>query len=792
MSFVWFLILVGALITVHEAGHFFAARLFHIGVVKVSVGFGPPLFEVRRGGTLYSLGAIPLGGYVRLFGEEARSVEPAQRARAFAHRPAWQRLLVIFAGPAANLALTLLLFVQLFARQTTAVSPTLGTVFGGQPAAAADLRPGDRVIAVDDEPIRYWQQLNERVLAAPGQELRITIERPGVTEPLTKYLTPRAHLRTDPLGVRQTVGLIGISSRHRPPQIAVLKGSPAFVAGLRTFDVITAVQGHAVRSSADLAPLLAPRSGSALQVSYLHATDEPWGFASTMLLAPGATQVVPAPLAGAGHSSHYDAGIRSAELMIHDVEAGSPAAELGLTTGDTLLDIDGQTLTCWEELADLLDEDPLRTHRVRWRGPDDAVHDGGFLLAPTRARDEYQSESTRYVFGARGMHASESAPEVAIAPRFGPAVTAAIGHAFGMTITLARAVGLTISGRLPATTIGGPILVYQVAGRRRAARPARFLGPDRAPVAQRRPLEPVAAPASRRGAGLRRRAGADSRAAVVDALSRRRDLHRHLAAAGALAPGHAQRSAARVVDMIVLGLDTSTLTASVALCVCVCDDAGERVLASHADVAQKHSDTLLLLVDRCLRGAGVARAALDVIAVGAGPGSFTGLRIGLATAKGLCFALDRPLVLVSSLAALAARAPSGRVVALTDAHKAEVYAGRFWQTATRIPSPYPPATEDHETVRPPAALAHRIARAGRRDRGRPLALVGDGLRRYPELRVEGAIVVDEAPPRGIEIARLGAAQFAVRGADPLGESRPHYIRLSEAEILRGLRARNGL
>jgi tRNA threonylcarbamoyladenosine biosynthesis protein TsaB len=216
----------------------------------------------------------------------------------------------------------------------------------------------------------------------------------------------------------------------------------------------------------------------------------------------------------------------------------------------------------------------------------------------------------------------------------------------------------------------------------------------------------------------------------------------------------------------VLGLDTATLTASVAL---VSD--GVLVVERRRKVTT-HSEMLLSLVDEVLAEAALTPAALDGIACGAGPGSFTGLRIGLATAKGLCFALGRPLALVSSLAALAARAPDGsRVVAVLDAFKGEVYAGRF-TVADGVP-----IGDGDEQVLAPAALAAQLAVVDG-----PLALVGEGALRYRAQLPPLALVDEEPAPRAADVARLGALRLARGDADDLARSSPRYVRPSEAEL----------
>jgi tRNA threonylcarbamoyladenosine biosynthesis protein TsaB len=213
--------------------------------------------------------------------------------------------------------------------------------------------------------------------------------------------------------------------------------------------------------------------------------------------------------------------------------------------------------------------------------------------------------------------------------------------------------------------------------------------------------------------------------------------------------------------MKLLAIDTSTLLAGVA----VWDG---RVIAERRQRVTTHSELLLTLVDEVLREAGQTPAQLDGVACAAGPGSFTGLRIGLATAKGLCFALQKPLSLVPTLEALAARA-DGRVCATLDAHKQEVYAAFFSVENGR------PTLDGAEWVGPPAELATRLTG--------PLTIVGDGVLRYRTLLVNGVTLLDEdgAPHPG-DLARLAAARLSEGHASDLASSGPHYIRASEAEI----------
>jgi tRNA threonylcarbamoyladenosine biosynthesis protein TsaB len=224
--------------------------------------------------------------------------------------------------------------------------------------------------------------------------------------------------------------------------------------------------------------------------------------------------------------------------------------------------------------------------------------------------------------------------------------------------------------------------------------------------------------------------------------------------------------------MRVLALDTSTLQASVAL---LDDDA---LLAERERVVTTHSEALLILVDECLRAANLSARDVDVVACGAGPGSFTGLRIGLATAKGLCFALDKPLVMISSLAAIAARAPDGPFCAAVDAFKNEVYAARF------IVAGGLPVHASEERVLPPAELRQELAVHA------PIVLAGSGAQKYPELVGAGVRLLDERPgPRALDVARLARRRAEQQDFDALATAAPRYIRPSEAELVKAGRPR---
>jgi regulator of sigma E protease len=180
-SFFAFIIVLGILIFVHEFGHFIVARIFGVGVEKFSLGFGPRLFGFKRNNTDYFVSAIPLGGYVKMVGEDpgdSQSLSEAEKAVSFTHKPVLQRMMIVAAGPVFNLLLAVVIFFALFFISGEFVlKPTVGKVDPTSPAGVAGLAVGDQIVAIDGEALESWQAMAERIAQSQGRELAITVLR---------------------------------------------------------------------------------------------------------------------------------------------------------------------------------------------------------------------------------------------------------------------------------------------------------------------------------------------------------------------------------------------------------------------------------------------------------------------------------------------------------------------------------------------------------------------------------------------------------------------------------------
>ncbi|UCD82038.1 MAG: RIP metalloprotease RseP [Desulfobacterales bacterium] len=174
-----FIVVLGVLIFFHEFGHFIIARLFGVGVEKFSLGFGPRLLGKKIGITDYRLSAIPLGGYVKMVGEEPDdNVEPADIPMSFTHKHVAKRMLIVAAGPVFNLLLAVIIFCSIFLVSGLFIlKPSVGAVRDGSPAQAAGLQKGDVITSIDDTAISSWDEMAEIINASKGKKLAITVRR---------------------------------------------------------------------------------------------------------------------------------------------------------------------------------------------------------------------------------------------------------------------------------------------------------------------------------------------------------------------------------------------------------------------------------------------------------------------------------------------------------------------------------------------------------------------------------------------------------------------------------------
>jgi regulator of sigma E protease len=171
-------VVLGILIFVHELGHFLVAKWSGVRVLRFSLGFGPRIFSVIRGGTEYCISAVPLGGYVKMLGEDTEEdVAAEDRDRSFAVQSVWKRIGIVLAGPFSNLLFAILIFTLVYAfAGIPQLSTTIGTVNPNSPAARAGLQPGDQVLSINGQEVTEWDEVSSKIQELGDKPLQLRIQ----------------------------------------------------------------------------------------------------------------------------------------------------------------------------------------------------------------------------------------------------------------------------------------------------------------------------------------------------------------------------------------------------------------------------------------------------------------------------------------------------------------------------------------------------------------------------------------------------------------------------------------
>jgi regulator of sigma E protease len=489
VDFLYFVLFISILIFIHEFGHFAFAKLFGVKVMTFSIGFGPKVIKVRGKETEYCIGLLPFGGFVKMLeeGKAEQPILPEEKHRTFEAQALWKRVVIVLAGPAMNLVFPVALYTSVYLEDTEFLPPTVGAVFPGKPADGK-LYPGDTITSIGGEPVASFPEVQKAFSRHAGEAMHVNAERDGKNVEVT--ITPNDSVEVvepSELELYEHVGRVGIAPTFAAPVIGIPRtDSPAWRAGLRTFDRITAVNGRKVETLVDLVKTLSGNRGDNVVLTYVRPVPVPGGLYDFAVLETGIASLAPRPRPEGTtvRDSDPDArakdvfdrtGIESAEMYVSFVPEGASEHKMGLRVGDRITELDGAPQRMWKverrgghsvddtSLVGSLLREPNRMHELVWTRDGERMA-GTFQLRKENWDDELGQHYERYVF-----RSSHWQPRVApkLVPNPHPVIYA-VRRGCEETLSAIKfiVVGFVriAQGRVSLATVSGPITLYDVAG----------------------------------------------------------------------------------------------------------------------------------------------------------------------------------------------------------------------------------------------------------------------------------------------------------------------------------------
>ncbi|MEO8876482.1 MAG: RIP metalloprotease RseP [Polyangiaceae bacterium] len=473
MDLLYFILLTSVLVFIHESGHFVAAKTFGVKVITFSIGFGPKLLRLRGRETEYCLAILPFGGFVKML-EEAKGTDaivPEDRKRTFEAQALWKRVVIVLAGPAMNVFFPVVLYSSVFLGDRMLLPPNVGIAIAGKPAAGK-LMAGDKILSVDGEAVVSFLDVQRQVAAHANLPMHFEIERDGKN--LGVDITPGDEIESRELDITEHVGRIGIVPSAPQAVIGIARiDSPAYRAGLRTFDRVTAINGRPVDRYLDLMTALSANHGETMVVAYLRpiSASVAGGLCDIAVMEPGVATLTPTMTEGAppvdSDSRARDAlnrsGIEPSDLFVAYVPTESSEWKAGLRAGDRITKLDGKDQIYWQSMEDELVRGASQMHEIAWTRAGQPMG-GVFQLRKEEWEDEYAQHYARFVFRTTNWVPLAADQMVPNPHRYFYAVERGLEE----TASVARYIGIgfvrLLEGRVSLANVSGPITMYDVAG----------------------------------------------------------------------------------------------------------------------------------------------------------------------------------------------------------------------------------------------------------------------------------------------------------------------------------------
>ena len=439
-----FIILLGVLIFIHELGHFLVARYFGVKVKVFSLGFGPKILKYKKGDTLYCLSLFPLGGYVKMSGDNPlEELTEEEKSEGFLYKKVYQKWLIAFAGPFMNLVFTLLAFFMLSKIGTPSLPAILGDIKKESSAYQSGFRSGDTVLAMNGEKLLYYEDLAKNINKGASEEAYFTVKDKDNQLKEISVKIQKTENQT-PFSWKKEIGSIeGLTPLSNGLRVGVVFESLAYKKGLRTFDKILKINGKPLRYWRDLESAI--KNQQDVEITFERENQKKTAVFSSLNRRDLDSLIL--------------LGLEPSFLYIERVGPNTPASQAGLKSGDRLVSIQGQTIKSWEQVLEQVKNSLGSELKIKYKREGELKT---VFISPKSLFVEGNIKN-RFMLGVVSGAFVLPPPSILRKRSFFESFTYSIYETKNWLGTISVSFLRLIQGKVSVRTLGGPIAIGRVA-----------------------------------------------------------------------------------------------------------------------------------------------------------------------------------------------------------------------------------------------------------------------------------------------------------------------------------------